>query len=552
MNIMKRVFTLYLLAATALLSLHAVAANIDVTTAQTNALSYLKQRSISPMLKSVSPSDLRLAHAQASTTANGANAYYAFNIKGGGFILVSGDDRAYPVLGYSEGGRLDFNNLPVNVRALLDSYQEEIEYLQARPDMVVTPAPRATGGGVNPLIRSHWGQEIPYCLQCPVYQGEYCVVGCVATAMTQVMHYWQYPTTTTGVNSYFCYDLWETLPALPGTTFEYNKMLNSYCHWDYDQHALIQDTYTDEQAQAVAKLARYCGQAVQMGYSPEGSGAYVSSQLTAMRNFGYSQARDVSRSSWWETNYTTEEWEAMIKAELDAGRPILYSASDPSAGGHAFVCDGYNADGLFHFNFGWYGTCDGWYRSTALNMTHRDGDELHFNSSHEMLINLIPPTYCVIDVEDIVVPGTLMVLGESMNIEASHLNIMTTYSNINLLFSLCNDNGRRVASSDAVNVVLNGFEQGSDLTSSLTLPRTLETGHYPLKMYYYNGNSSRDPNLINVEGSELTVVGNLAKFDSTFSIGDVTTAITYLLKGTYDNLNIADITTLINYILSKQ
>ena len=100
--------------------------------------------------------------------------------------------------------------------------------------------------------------------------------------------------------------------------------------------------------------------------------------------------------------------------------------------------------------------------------------------------------------------------------------------------------------------MLNGFEQGSDLTSSLTLPRTLETGHYPLKMYYYNGNSSRDPNLINVEGSELTVVGNLAKFDSTFSIGDVTTAITYLLKGTYDNLNIADITTLINYILSKQ
>ena len=552
MNIMKRFFSLCLLAAITLLSFNAAATNIDATKAQANALSYLRQLSVKPTLRSVAQTDLRLAHAQASSAAYGAYAYYAFNIKGGGFILVSGDDRAYPVLGYSEDGHLDFNNLPVNVRALFDSYQEEIEYLQAHPDMVVTPAPRATGAGVEPLIRSHWGQEMPYYLQCPMDNGEYCVVGCVATAMSQVMHYWQYPTSTSGINSYFCYDLWETVPALPETTFEYNKMLNSYCHWDYDQSALIQDTYTDEQAQAVAKLARYCGQAVQMGYSPEGSGAYVSSQLTAMKNFGYSQTRDVSRSSWWETNYTTEEWEAMVKTELDAKRPILYSASDPSAGGHAFVCDGYNAEGLLHFNFGWYGTCDGWYRSTALNMTHRDGEELHFNSSHEMLINLVPPTYCVINVEDVTAPSTLMVLGESMELEASNLNIMTTYPNINMLFSLCNANGRRVASSNTVNVVLANFEQGSNLSGSLTLPTTLETGRYPLKMYYFYGNSTREPILINYEGSELTVVGHLAKFNGTFSIDDVTTAITYLLSGTHDYLNIADITTLITYILAKQ
>ena len=82
----------------------------------------------------------------------------------------------------------------------------------------------------------------------------------------------------------------------------------------------------------------------------------------------------------------------MIKTELDASRPILYSASDTNgAGGHAFICDGYNTDGKFHFNFGWYGTCDGWYVSTALNMTHRDGDYLKFNSGHEMLIGIEPP-----------------------------------------------------------------------------------------------------------------------------------------------------------------
>ena len=139
-----------------------------------------------------------------------------------------------------------------------------------------------------------------------------------------------------------------------------------------------------------------------------------------------------------------------------------------------------------------------------------------------------------------------------MELEASNLNIMTTYPNINMLFSLCNANGRRVASSNTVNVVLANFEQGSNLSGSLTLPTTLETGRYPMKMYYFYGNSTREPILINYEGSELAVVGHLAKFNGTFSIDDVTTAITYLLSGTHDNLNIADITTLITYILAKQ
>ena len=169
-------------------------------------------------------------------------------------------------------------------------------------------------------------------------------------------------------------------------------MLKSYCHWDYNTSSLVQDTYTDEQAQEVAKLGRYCGQAVQMDYSPEGSGAYTNDQLSAMKSFGYrSSAEYVQKSGWWNDNYTTAQWEAMIKTELDAGRPILYAANDPSAGGHAFICDGYNTEGKFHFNFGWYGTCDGWYVSTALNMTHRDGDYLRFNSGHEMLIGVEPP-----------------------------------------------------------------------------------------------------------------------------------------------------------------
>ena len=397
MNI-KNLINLCVLTCLTATSLFVGAATIDVNTARSTASNYLKlYASNTPgSLRAPATSDIKLAYSEASSAISGASAYYAFNIDGGGFIIVAAEDRANPVLGYSDKGHLDYNNLPDNFKALMRSYKEEIEYLQAHPELKITPAVRTNRStGVAPLIKSNWGQEMPYYLQCPVYNGEYCVVGCVATAMAQVMYYWRYPVSCNSVGSYYCYDIGQTIPALPATTFDYNKMLPSYCHWDWDRSELIQDTYTDEQAQEVAKLSRYCGQAVDMGYSPEGSGAYTFDQLSAMIDFGYSSdARDVEKNGWWgmTENYTTAEWEAMIREELDMRYPILYAANDPQAGGHAFICDGYNSEGLFHFNFGWYGTCDGWYVSTALNMTHRDGEVLHFNSSHEMLLGVVPPT----------------------------------------------------------------------------------------------------------------------------------------------------------------
>lgn len=394
MNICKLMSSLSLAALT-MISLNASAGNITATAARTAANNFIKQQStsMSGTFRASSLSDLSLAHAEASKVVASANDYYAFNIKGGGFIIIAGEDRAPAVLGYSDKGQLDFNNLPYGLKGLLESYSREIEYLQKYEGDDLVPAPQSfnASAGVDPLIKTNWGQEDPYDWQCPIYQNEYCVVGCVATAMAQVMYYWKYPEGSNSIARYYCSSIRQYVPALPATTFDYNKMLLSYCHWDYNTGTLVQDTYTDEQAQEVAKLSRYCGQAVEMDYSPEGSGAYTWSQMSAMEEFGFrSSIQDVSRSGWWQS-YTTEEWEAMIKTELDAGRPILYSASDPSAGGHAFICDGYNTEGQFHFNFGWYGTCDGWYVSTALNMTHRDGEYLRFNSGHEMLIGIEPP-----------------------------------------------------------------------------------------------------------------------------------------------------------------
>ncbi len=554
MNI-KNLVSVFACAVLSAMALHVNASNVNLNSARSVANSFIKLHSAATAgsFKAPAAADLKLAHIEASSADNTANVYYAFNIDGGGFIIIAGDDRANQVLGFSDKGRLDFRHLPDNFKALMRSYKEEIEYLQAHPELNITPAIRTSRSiGIEPLIKTQWGQEMPYYLQCPVYQGEYCVVGCVATAMAQVMNYWKYPTSCNGVSSYYCYDIGQTIPALPATTFDYSKMLNSYCHWDWGLSELIQDTYTDEQAQEVAKLSRYCGQAVDMGYSPEGSGAYTFSQLAAMKDFGYSSsAHSEERNGWWNNDYTTAEWEAMLKEELDMRRPILYSANDPAAGGHAFICDGYNAEGLFHFNFGWYGTCDGWYASTALNMTHRDGDVLHFNSGHEVLLGVVPPVYCFVSADDLDATNDLLALGDAMPVVASNVDIFTSYSNLKLIFSLTNDaTGKFMATSQAINVTTDSFEPGSSVTSSITLPNTLQSGSYSLQFRYFSGSNSRVSSPVDCESGQLNVVGHLARYNSSFTIDDVTTAVDWLLNGDKPSVTIEDVTDLIDALLS--
>ena len=547
----KNLISASTLASMMLIGLNANANNITADAARSAATNFLS-RHTAGTLRAPATGDLKLIHAEASTVSHEASTYYAFNIEGGGWIIIAGEDRASQVLGYSDKGQLDYNRLPDGFKALMSGFKEEIEYLQAHPELTMTPALRATGGtSVEPLIKTYWGQEEPYDWQCPVYQGEYCVVGCIATAMAQVMYYWKYPTSSPELNSYYCYDISQTVSALPETTFDYSKMLPSYCHWDWDNSLLVQDTYTDEQAQAVAKLGRYCGQAVHMGYSPEGSGAYTSDQLSAMKKFGYnSSAREVERSSWWGSEYyTTAQWEAMVKESLDKRQPILYSASDPAAGGHAFICDGYNTEGLLHFNFGWYGTCDGWYVSTALNMTHRDGDALHFNSNHSMLLDVVPPTYCLISADNIEATSGLIVLGDDLNIQATNVNILTSHENVNLLFSINNSIGKRMGISPTVRVAATEFEQGSTVASTISLPESLDAGRYTLQFHYYD-NSPRMSTQINCESGELNVIGHLAKYNAPFNIDDVTMTIDDLLNGTHPVLTIDDVTLLIDALLS--
>ena len=267
-----------------------------------------------------------------------------------------------------------------------------------------------------------------------------------------------------------------------------------------------------------------------------------------MKTFGFSaDARDVSRSSWWYDNYTTAQWEAMIKEELDARRPILYSANDNSAGGHAFVCDGYDANGMFHFNFGWYGTCNGWYASTALNMTHRDGDALHFNSDHEMLLGVVPPEYCMINTT-LSASSELLVLDDILRVQAVDLDCYMSYPSINFIFSLTDANGTRVCSSNVIPLSADTHEQGQTLEGAITLPSTLQPGTYDLQLYYYT-TAPRRPTKVECESGQLQVVDHVAKFGAPFMVDDVTKLINYVLNSEKPHVSVSDVSALIHHIL---
>ena len=326
--------------------------------------------------------------------ATEATKIYAFNMEGGGFVIASGDQRTLPVLGYSTTGSIDWSWMPENMRSWLKSYDKAIATLDGRTDFedgeqtvtlsyaqgatTARSSRRAERVAVEPLDKTHWNQNEPYWNQVPTYQGanpslqgKQCYVGCVATAMAQVMNYWQWPEAVPdGLPAYDTKDAYNGITktlhhgALPPTWFEWDSMADDYGYYDAGNKYIRLET-TEAQDKAVATLMRYCGQSVKMMYSPHelgGSGAYPIDVATAFTDyFGYNVTQFISRST-----FGIDEWEGVIYGELAAGRPMVYAGSSDQ-GGHAFVCDGYDGNGLFHINWGWGGLDDGYFSLSVLN-----------------------------------------------------------------------------------------------------------------------------------------------------------------------------------------
>ena len=292
-----------------------------------------------------------------------SNSYYVFNAESnGGFVIVSGDDRTEEILGYSDKGTFRMEQMPDNVKTWLAFYEQSIKSLEGQQSQKVTNrAPRPV---IAPLIKTQWDQYSPYNLQCPMDGGELSLTGCVATALAQVMYYHRWPQDATGViPAYTTGTRGFYMPELPATTFKWDKMQETYTTED-----------TGEAADAVAELMRYCGQINEMNYTSESSGASLNTSRLA-ELFGYSKGMFTA----WRSDYYSSQWEDMIYEELANGRPVLYSGSS-ATGGHQFICDGYDENGLFHINWGWGGYCDGYF---LLSVANPDGRGAGGGSSSE-------------------------------------------------------------------------------------------------------------------------------------------------------------------------
>ena len=306
---------------------------------------------------------LTLAYTAKSVSNPTQNCFYVFN-KGikDGFIIVAADDCVLTeVLGYCNYGEYDNNNLPTNFKWWIDQYQREIDYaIKNGLSTTSTIQPFATS--VSPLLGNiAWNQGDPYNLLCPTLtnasvETERTVTGCVATATAQVMRYYKWPAKGTGSNSY----TWEK----GGKTLSVDFSKSTY-DWDNMTETYNSNSSTTEK-NAVAKLMYDCGVSCNMEYnlsSAGGSAASAYDQVEGLYNyFGY----DLGMEHLTRDYYKLTDWNSIIKNEIDNSRPILYRGTG-NGGGHAFIIDGYNTSGYFHFNWGWGGSSDGYFVTTALN-----------------------------------------------------------------------------------------------------------------------------------------------------------------------------------------
>ena len=272
----------------------------------------------------------------------------------GGYVVVSRSG-ASTVIGYSDE-RFDASEMPDGLRWWLDRANAGL----AEGENAVSRK-KTAARAVAPLLKTTWAQESPYNQLCPQVGGGFWgsttpMTGCVATAMAQVMNYFQYPAASTGMGAYST-DGQRFTPAATKTTFQWDKMRNSYGYG-----------YTQDEAKAVAELMRDCGYASRMVYTANGSGANIYDAAYGLsHNMQYDSLAMRVRT---RAYYRDDQWVDMVQTELTAGRPILYMAVDPEKLGHSFVFDGLDEKGFVHVNWGWSGTANGYFDiSTVSGLT---------------------------------------------------------------------------------------------------------------------------------------------------------------------------------------
>ena len=363
---MKKLFAVLVMVS---LGIATFANPVDVTTAQAVSTKFM-------IANTEMKGDLNSQLVYTYVSEAGNTCLYAMNVGTNGFVIVAADDRSTPILGYSTEGSFDISSIAPAMDEYLKGFVEQIDYaiendIPASDEIVQQWAlVKATGNitasknttTVDPLLSLTWNQNYPYNSHCPMDvngPGGHVYVGCTSTAMAMVMKYWGYPVHGIGSKTY-------TPAGYPQQSVNF-----STAHYEYD---IMPDNITPDssmvQINAVAHFLYHCAVSLGTAFGPNGSNAYPSDVPGVMKNnFAYSPETAGKNKN----SYTTSGWIALLKGDLDLGRPIHYSGwNSYGGGGHSFVCDGYDASDYFHFNWGWSGSGNGFFALGALYVGNYD------------------------------------------------------------------------------------------------------------------------------------------------------------------------------------
>lgn len=365
--------------------------------------------------RTIAKPELRLAHKQAKSDSQ-SPAFYVFNNgDNGGCVIVSADDHAETILGYTEQGQFNYETINPSLRWWLNRYTKQISSLKEDAE---APKEAVSVTAIAPLLGDiEWDQEAPYYNLCPKKNNQRCLTGCVATACAQIMRKWQHPKQGTGshTNTVNKKSIGNLTVNFYETTYDWANMLPQYT-----------SKATDAQKNAVATLMYHCGVACDMVYDPEGSGAYTDDMAKGLQDyFGYTFTKFITECSKAdygqasvspvEYNVTEEQLVDYFNADLEAGRPILMGG-ESDEGGHEFVCDGRDAQGKFHINWGWSGEDNGYF-SISSNL----GEDYDFSYYVDALIGLQPMHIDTVHVTSVAVTPASVTLkiNEKTSLQAS-------------------------------------------------------------------------------------------------------------------------------------
>lgn len=298
---------------------------------------------------------------------DGAADYFVFNIGANkGFVIVSGDDRVRPVLGYSDKGNIDFDNLPDNLRAHLAYYQSQISWVENKavdqsPEIASEWSRYLSGatlrsGNEKVIETANWGQNDPYNAMCPLINGKRAVTGCGATATAIIMRYHQWPSQAqNGVSSH---------PLMSEHTEWTCESLDYSSGYNWSDEAMPLNVISSSNTPEIAKLMWHVGANVKMLYTDYESYSNLEDIVSALQNvFDYSLAVRALQREY----YSDSEWENMLIKEINEDRPVIYRGGNiDNTIGHIFVCDGYSSNHFFRINWGWNGSYNGYFTLSAL------------------------------------------------------------------------------------------------------------------------------------------------------------------------------------------